>query len=80
MDYKEIKQLFNYLENNRNHFSSLQLEFIDSLRKQYKVTGLLTSVQSESLIDLREKINSDEIIPDPEFISGLYSQLQENYC
>lgn len=80
MEYKEIKQLFSYLESNSKSFTRLQMEFIDSLKKQYKVTGLLTSVQSESLIDLKEKVNSYEIIPDTDFISGLYSQLQEDYC
>lgn len=80
MDYKEIKQLFNYLDSNRKNFTSLQLEFIDSLRKQYKVTGLLTSVQTESLLDLRDKAETVDVMPDTDFISGLYSQLQENYC
>jgi hypothetical protein len=80
MDYKEIKNLFKYLEENRMHFTRLQLEFIDSLKRQYKVTGLLTSIQSESLSCLKDRINHEESIPDTDFISGLYSQLQENYC
>lgn len=80
MEYKEIKNLFKYLEDNRKHFSRLQLEFIDSLKRQYKVTGLLTSIQSESLSSLKDRINYEEQIPDTDFISGLYSQLQENYC
>jgi len=80
MDYKEIKNLFNYLEDNRKHFSRLQLEFIDSVKRQYKVTGLLTSIQSESLSRLKDRINYEETTPDTDFISGLYSQLQENYC
>lgn len=71
--------MFNYLDTNRKSFSTLQLEFIDSLRKQYKVTGFLTSVQAESLLNLKEKVNSYEAMPDTDFISGLYSQLQENY-
>lgn len=79
MDYKEIKNLFNFLESNRKHFSALQLEFIESLRKTYKVTGLLTSVQAESLLALKDRVNSYEYIPDTEFISGLYSQLQDTY-
>ncbi len=79
MDYKEIKNLFKYLEDNRKHFSRLQLEFIDSVRRHYKVTGLLTSIQSESLSRLKDRINNEETIPDTDFISGLYSQLQENY-
>lgn len=79
MDYKEIKHLFNYLDNNRKKFTALQLEFIDSLKKHYKITGLLTSIQMESLLGLKEKANSYESLPDPEFISGLYSQLQESY-
>jgi hypothetical protein len=80
MEYKEIKNLFKYLEDNRKHFSRLQLDFIDSLKKQYKVTGLLTSIQSESLSSLKDRINYEENLPDTDFISGLYSQLQENYC
>lgn len=80
MGHKEIKQLFNYLDTNRNNLSRLQQEFIDSVRQHYKVTGLLTSVQAESLLGLSEKVNESEFIPDTEFVSGLYSQLQENYC
>lgn len=79
MEYREIKNLFNFLESNRKHFSALQLEFIESLRKTYKVTGLLTSVQAESLLALKDRVNSYEYIPDAEFISGLYSQLQDTY-
>lgn len=79
MDHKEIRQLFNYLDANRKNFSTLQREFIDSLKQQYKVTGFLTTVQAESLLNLKEKVNSYEVMPDTEFISGLYSQLQENY-
>ncbi|HLP74174.1 MAG TPA: hypothetical protein VK155_14810 [Bacteroidales bacterium] len=80
MDYKEIKQLFNFLESNRKNLTSLQQEFIDSLRQHYRITGILTSVQTESLNNLKEKINSYENVPDQEFVSGLYGQLIENYC
>lgn len=81
MDHKEIKHLLNYLDNNKKAFSTLQMEFIDSLRKHYKITGLLTTIQVESLYSLKEKvISGNNIVPDAEFISGLYSQLQENYC
>lgn len=79
MDYRETKNLFNFLDTNRKYFTSLQLEFIDSLKKQYKVTGLLTSVQAESLLALKDKVGSFELMPDTEFISGLYSQLQDTY-
>jgi len=79
MDYKEIKHLFKYLDDNRKNFTRLQLEFIDSLKTHYKVTGLLTSIQAESLMGLKDRINYEEPIPDTDFISGLYSQLQENY-
>lgn len=79
MDYKEIKLLFNYLENNRKNLSGLQLEFIDSLRQHFKITGLLTSIQLESLLNLKEKVNSYENVPDQEFVSALYGQLLENY-
>ena len=79
MDHKDIKSLLNYLENNSKSFSKLQNEFIDSLKKQYKVTGLLTSVQSESLLNIKESLNVTYSVPDTEFISALYSQLQENY-
>lgn len=80
MDYTEIKQLFNFLEINRKNLTSLQQDFIDSLRQHYKITGILTSVQVESLKNLREKVNSYESVPDEEFVSGLYGQLMENYC
>jgi hypothetical protein len=80
MDYKEIKQLFNFLESNRKNLTSLQQEFIDSHRQHYRITGILTSVQTESLNNLKEKINSYENVPDQEFVSGLYGQLIENYC
>lgn len=80
MDYKEIKALFNFLEGNRKNLSSLQQEFIDSLRQHYKITGILTSVQVESLLHLKEKVDSYENVPDEIFVSGLYGQLIENYC
>lgn len=80
MDYKEIKALFNFLEGNRKNLSSLQQEFIDSLRQHYKITGILTSVQLESLLHLKEKVDSYENVPDEIFVSGLYGQLIENYC
>ncbi|HEX2922056.1 MAG TPA: hypothetical protein VHO50_12910 [Bacteroidales bacterium] len=79
MDYREIKDLFKNLENNKKSFSEIQWEFIESLKKQYRITGLLTSVQSESLILLKDKLESYDNIPDEEFVSGLYSQLQETY-
>jgi hypothetical protein len=79
MDHKDVKSLFSFLESNKKSFTKLQLEFIDSLKKQYKVTGLLTSVQSESLLNIKEKVNSSFNVPDTDFISALYSQLQENY-
>lgn len=80
MEYNEIKQLFSFLESNRKNLSKLQQEFIDSLRQNYRITGILTSVQVESLLNLKEKINSYENVPDEEFVSGLYGQLIETYC
>lgn len=79
MDYNEIKQLFNYLENNRKRLTALQLDFIESLRQHFKITGLLNSIQTESLVNLKEKVNSHDNIPDEEFVSALYGQLLENY-
>jgi hypothetical protein len=78
MDHQEIKHLFNYLESNNLNFTRLQSDFIVSLRIQYKVTGILTPIQTESLLDLKEKVNSYDGIPEPEFNSSMYSQLQEN--
>jgi hypothetical protein len=78
MDHQEIKHLFNYLESNNMNFTRLQSDFVVALKIQYKVTGLLTPMQSESLLDLKEKVNSIEGVAEPEFNSSMYSQLQEN--
>ncbi len=79
MEYEEIKQLFNFLESNRMNLNSIQQEFIDSSKRHYKITGILTSVQLESLHNLKEKIHAYESLPEEEFVSGLYGQLIETY-
>jgi hypothetical protein len=56
MDNTEIKLLFNYLESNREQLSQLQNEFVVSLRKQYKWTGIITPAQIESLENIKERI------------------------
>ncbi len=80
IDHKGTRDLFNYLDSNRKNFTRLQLEFIDNLRTHFKATGLLTSIQTDSLLWMKEKINSYKNFPDKDFISGLYNQLQEKFC
>jgi hypothetical protein len=58
MDRKEIKFLFNYLENNQKYLTSLQYEFIISLKKHYNTTWVLTKNQVECLIEIKGSIPS----------------------
>ena len=58
MDRLEFKILLNYLENNQEHLSTLQHEFIASLKEHYETTGVLTKRQVEFLYDLKEYIGS----------------------
>ena len=58
MDRLEFKILLNYLENNQEHLSTLQHEFIVSLKEHYETTGVLTKRQVEFLYDLKEYIGS----------------------
>jgi len=58
MDRKEIYFLLNYLENNMKELNSLQHEFINSLKTQYRSTGVLTQRQVESLYAIKEHILS----------------------
>jgi hypothetical protein len=79
MNHAELKLLFNSLENNRERLTKLQYEFILSLKAQYGLTGLLTPWQIESLVTIKEKVQAleDNAVPEPDFVSSLYSQLQE---
>lgn len=79
MNHAEIKLLIKYLEDNREHLTNLQKEFILSVRNQYKLTGLVTPGQVESLATMKEKViaSANVAIPEPEMGSSLYSQLQE---
>lgn len=54
MDRQEIKLLFNYLENNTKHLTSLQHKFIASLREHYRSTGFLTKNEVECLNGMKE--------------------------
>jgi hypothetical protein len=56
MDHTEIKHLFNYLENNRVYLNQLQYEFVTNMKKQYKWTEIITTVQFESLENIKECI------------------------
>lgn len=56
MDRKEFKFLLNFLETNREHLNTLQLEFLSSLKKNYNATGVLTKRQVEFLYDAKEYI------------------------
>jgi hypothetical protein len=58
MDRKEIFFLLNYLENNMKELNSLQHKFINSLKVQYRSTGVLTQRQVESLYAIKEHIPS----------------------
>jgi hypothetical protein len=56
MNYYEIRGLFSYLEDNRDHLNSLQSEFVTYLKDQYKRTGLVTPGNIENLVAIKEKI------------------------
>jgi hypothetical protein len=56
MDVNEIRYLFNYLENNQKFLNPLQNDFISSLKRYYKYTGVLTLKQFECLNDIKEYI------------------------
>ena len=58
MDNNEIKLLFDYFESNKEQLSQLQNDFIVSLRKQYKWTGIITPAQIESLKNIKERLLS----------------------
>jgi hypothetical protein len=56
MGNKEIKKVFNYLEENRGLLTSSQFEFIKSLKKYFKWKKGLTTRQIECLVSLKENI------------------------
>jgi len=56
MDHIDIKLLLNYLEINREYLNRLQNDFVTSIKKQYKSTGIITNNQLVNLEDLKEKI------------------------
>jgi hypothetical protein len=56
MNYYEIRGLFSYLEDNRDHLNSLQSDFITNLKDHYKKTGIVTPGNIESLLAIKEKI------------------------
>jgi hypothetical protein len=58
MDRQEIKFLLNYLESNLKQLNSLQNEFIESSKENYRSTGFLTKRQVECLYAIKEHIPS----------------------
>jgi hypothetical protein len=56
MSHTEIKTLFNYLENNREHLSRIQNDFVTEVRNKYKWTGIITARQIESLLDIQSTV------------------------
>lgn len=56
MGTKEMRQIFNYLEDNQKHLTSSQYEFVKSLRKYFKWKGNLTPRQIECLISIKENM------------------------
>lgn len=66
MDRKEIRLLFNYLVSNSKHLTSLQEEYMLTLKEQYSLTGVLTQRQVESLNEIKEFVPSKaNAEPDP---------------
>jgi hypothetical protein len=58
MDRKELKLLFNYLENNTKHLTHLQKTFLIKLTEKYSLTGVITKKEVECLNELKEYIPS----------------------
>jgi hypothetical protein len=56
MGNKEIRKVFNYLEENQKHLTTSQSEFIKSLKKYFKWKKGLTTRQIECLVSLKENI------------------------
>ena len=85
MDRKEIKFLFNYLENNRKQLNTLQKDYFVSSWHIYNATGVLTQRQVECLYEIRELISTPVIkdIPfDTESYRAQYSSFDHlsPYC
>jgi hypothetical protein len=57
MGNKEIKKVFSYLEQNQEHLTSSQSEFIKSLKKYFKWKKSLSMRQIECLVSLKENIS-----------------------
>lgn len=56
MGNKEIREVFEFLEENQKSLTQYQLEFIKSLKKYYKWKGNLTERQIECLVSLKDYI------------------------
>jgi hypothetical protein len=56
MESREIRQIFNYLDNNSKHLTSSQAEFVKSLRKYFRWKGNLTQKQADCLISIKENL------------------------
>jgi hypothetical protein len=70
MDRQQIKLLFSYLFSNSKKLTSLQHKFVSSLNEQYRLTGVLTKRQSESLCELKDYIESVLNEPEVAYDSG----------
>ena len=57
IEFKEIRGIFNYLENNQKHLTSSQNEFIKSLKKYFRWKGNLTTRQTECLISIKDNMS-----------------------
>jgi hypothetical protein len=54
MGKKEIREVFDFLDENRKSLTPYQVEFIQSLKKYYKWKGHLSERQIECLVSLKE--------------------------
>lgn len=61
MDRQEIKFLLNYLESNLKQFNSLQNQFIETSKNNFRSTGVLTKRQVECLYAIKEQIPSPAV-------------------
>jgi len=73
MARKEIILLLNYLENKRGYLSSIQFEYITSLKKHYQATDVLTKRQIDWLYEMKE------FIPSPGLKKAAVESESENY-
>ena len=78
MDRQEIKILFKYLDDNREHLNTLQKEFLSSSKETYNATAVLTQRQIEFLNDMKELIAA-AVIKEAVFETGSYRAQYSSY-